>query len=40
MNQFLAAMDMALLLIWIGYELSFGGGDPAHKDHNPPRNGV
>lgn len=28
------------LLIYFAVELGWGGGDPNHKDHNPPPNGA
>ena len=31
--------SILLLMVWIAYELGWGGGDPAHKDRSGPRNG-
>lgn len=34
-NQALAWIVVGLFLVWVSWELIYGGGDHAHKDHNP-----
>ncbi len=35
-NQLLGGVVMGLLLYYLYWELTYGGGDPNSKDHNRP----